>query len=184
MKSRFFILVLASLFLSMGFASALTTLSTHDYFDQCGDGDGLSSNGVNDACNPFITWHVHDMGELLDGSDVESLTAYFMSGWTSGCQDNAYAYVSQNIDGPWSYIGDTSYTPGGWQIISTSFFDVFTELDFRYVKIGNYGGCYSDWSAAGVNLKKGNDVPEFSTIAAGLALIGSTLGFVALRRRK
>ncbi|MFH1249055.1 MAG: hypothetical protein V1660_02795 [archaeon] len=29
-----------------------------------------------------------------------------------------------------------------------------------------------------------NDVPEFSSIAAGIALIGSALGFAALRRRK
>lgn len=137
-------------------------------------------------------WHILDFGEVLTAYDIDKLTLSFNP--KDECETKAYIYLSKDGEN-WRYFGETDLTA----VPITKDFNV--EDDFRYIKIGSFK-CYTSFSAAGIILKErpeiqeymlysgggGGDyeepqVPEFSSIAAGVALIGAIAGFIFLRRR-
>jgi hypothetical protein len=164
-------------------------VSAFDFYDECNTGTGLSSNPYEehcpaiavgkDCCAWFQDWHVHDMGQLLT-TDGITLTTYFMNGNSATCSAYGIVYVSENIDGPWTFIGNMPPAPAGYNEVSETFNDIDT--DFRYVKVQTSGQCNVDYSAAGVYVPE-PEVPEFTTIAAGIALVGAVAGMLLLRKR-
>jgi hypothetical protein len=178
----------------------------YDYYDQCNTGTGTSSNPWASQCDPaafgkdccgwYQDWHVHDLGSVVTGS--AEVYATFMGGYYGGCTDRGIVSVSLNIDGPWTFIGYTDYGVA-WQKVTT---ELETEEDFRYVKIDNEGGCYTDWSSVGVDEDGSSDdecpdgedcsddeyseahqeVPEFGTVAALVALAGAVTAFFLMRK--
>lgn len=160
-----------------------------DFYDECNTGTGLSSNPYEehcpaisqgkDCCAWYQDWHVHDMGQLLTADGI-SLSTYFMNGNSATCTDHGVVYVSENIDGPWTFVGNMPEVPQGYTTVMETFNNIDT--DFRYVKIASTGICNVDWSSAGAYVPE-PQVPEFGLIAGTVALAGAIAGFIILRKK-
>lgn len=183
--------VVLSAFLMVLFSFVASANVVYNHYDTCNTGTGSSSWPTeqhctspgygHDCCGWFQTWHVHDLTQVLDKDNVDSLTVQFMPGESSTCIAHGIVSVSENIDGSWTFVGNTDDTTNqGWTYSTTKTFSDIP-IDFRYVKV-EASGCNNDWSSAGVMISE-DQIPEFTTFGALLAVLGATIAIVIVKRK-
>ena len=148
--------------------SLFTLQSVSAFFDECDNDIGYSYgtpwpyttnphtclSGKSDCCGWYIQTHVHDLGQILDGT--YDIYVYYRPGFNEGCTDTVKVYVSEDNQ-TWTQIasksvkahdmdGDGHY-PQVWQEGVLNI-ENYTGR-FRWVKV-RIPYCFNDYSSVAV----------------------------------